>query len=98
MAEILAVFDLEGTLCQGGTLVWKEFLKRCNQKPGGIFRVIAHIVSQTLLSFLVRLRLVSAYRKRCSAIKGMAQLLKGLSQQEMKEFADLIADKLLQGR
>ncbi len=57
--------------------------------------MIAHIVSQTLLSFLLKLRLVSDYRKRCSAIKGMAQLLKGLSQNEMNEFAALIADRVM---
>jgi HAD superfamily hydrolase (TIGR01490 family) len=95
MSETLAVFDLEGTLCQGGTLVWKEFLKRCNQKPGGIFRSIAHIIYQTLYSLMLKLRLVSDYNKRCSAIKGMAQLLKGLSQKDMDEFAVLIADRVM---
>lgn len=95
MAEIIAVFDLEGTLCQGGQLIWRAFLKRCFQQRGGIFRIIKYILSQMVLSYLRKAGLRSEHDTRVNAIKGMASLLTGLSRDEMNQFGELLADKVM---
>ncbi len=94
MPEIIAVFDLEGTLCQGGQLIWRAFIKRCYQQRGGIFRIIRYIISQTVLAYLHKLGLRSEQSTRVNAIKGMATLLNGLSRNEMSQFAELLADQV----
>lgn len=95
MAEIIAVFDLEGTLCQGGRLIWRELIKSCSQRPGGMIRAAAHILHQVMLSFLFKLRLIGEHKVRLLSIKSMASLIQGFSVDELAELAQTMSQKVL---
>ena len=95
MAEVIAVFDLEGTLCQGGQLIWRAFIRICSRQPFGIFRISTYILSQMVLNYLGKLGLMGEHRARLHAITGMASLLKGLSQEDMNHFAATLADRVM---
>ena len=94
MSQILAIFDLEGTLCQSGQIVWKAIIRRGMRQPGGIFRVIAHILDQIAYNNLHKLKLINDYTKRRRAIAGMAWLLRSMSLEQLQEFAEEIAARI----
>jgi HAD superfamily hydrolase (TIGR01490 family) len=96
MSQIIAIFDLEGTLCQGGPLVWHEIIRRGMRQPGGIFRVTAHILHQVATSNLNKVKLLGEYTKRRQAIIGMASLFRGMSLAELDEFAAQLTPKVME--
>jgi HAD superfamily hydrolase (TIGR01490 family) len=91
MAEIIAVFDLEGTLCQGGRLIWRKLIKSCSQRPGGKVTAAGHILHQIMVSYLLKLRLIKEYKSRPMSIKSMAFLLQGFTLEEMSQLAKAIS-------
>jgi len=96
MPQIIAIFDLEGTLCLGSRLIWRAIVKLGLRQPGGIFRVVIHILSLILLNNLYRLRLISGFTRRRKALAGMASLLKGMSIVELDELADQITCRIME--
>jgi HAD superfamily hydrolase (TIGR01490 family) len=95
MAEIIAVFDLEGTLCQGGRLIWHELVKRRSKQVGGIFRVASHIIFGIIMRFLRKWRLIGEYKARSTGVGNMATLLGGLEVTEVDQLAEDIAQKVV---
>jgi HAD superfamily hydrolase (TIGR01490 family) len=91
MTEIIAVFDLEGTLCQSGRLIWRELVKSCAQRPGGKVTAAGHILHQIMVSYLLKLRLIKEYKSRPMSIKSMASLLQGFTLEEMSQLGQAIA-------
>lgn len=94
MAEIIAVFDLEGTLCQGGRLIWHELVRRRLKQVGGFFRVTSHIFFGITMRILRKWRLIGEYKARSIGVGNMATLLGGLEISEVDILAEDIAQKV----
>jgi HAD superfamily hydrolase (TIGR01490 family) len=94
MKETIAIFDLEGTLCRGGRLFWREIMKNRARDPIGIVMVFLHILHQIILMVFYRLRFISERKMRIISVNNMATLLTGSTHQEMCNLAELIADKM----
>ncbi len=94
MTEVIAVFDLEGTLCRGGSFLWREMLKWQLQHSHRIGRVVAHVVYSVPTGLLYRVRLTNGRGARLGIIKDLAPLLKGLSEEDLKQLAELISERM----
>jgi phosphatidylglycerophosphatase C len=94
MTEIIAVFDLEGTLCQSGKLIWHELIRRRSRKFGGIFLAVFHILHLVLINFLFKLKLIGERQARFIPMESMAFLLVGFKISEVEELAELISQKV----
>jgi len=95
VAEVIAVFDLEGTLCRVGGLLWRELIKRQLEHRCGLVRVIAHVLYQVLLALLYRARLINTRRVRLTVTKDLASLFKALHQEQFEQVCELISGKLV---
>ena len=93
MAEVIAVFDLEGTLCHSGGLLWRAILKKQIRRGYGIGKVILHAPLQIVMAFCYKARLADASTVRRTIIKSLAALLKGFTEDEVSQHAQLIAEK-----
>ena len=91
MKKIIAVFDLEGTLCQSGKLIWRELINSCSQRPGGKITASKHILHQLTISYLLKLKLMQEYKSRPLSIKSMASLLRGFTREELSKVAQAIS-------
>lgn len=96
MDEIIAIFDLEGTLCQGGRLIWRELIKSCSQRPGGKVKAAKHILHQLMVSYLFKLRLIKEYKLRLMSIQSMASLLLGCTLEELSKLAQTISQIVIE--
>lgn len=95
MAEIIAVFDLEGTLCQSGKLIWHKMVKLRSGQASGIFRVVPHVLHQILISSLLKRKLIGEYKARMRAMESMAFLMGGLKVAEVEKLAEIIAPEVI---
>ena len=96
MAELVAVFDLEGTLYyKGGALIWREIVKSRFRRRGGIGKIITHVLCQVLLAVLYRLRLISTHKAHLAGTKKMATLFKGFSEEGLDQLAERVSEKLV---
>jgi phosphoserine phosphatase len=95
MAEIIAVFDLEGTLCQSGKLIWHELVRRRSRKFGGIFLAAFHVLHLVLINFLFKWKLIGERQARFIPMESMAFLLVGCKVSEVEELADVISQKVV---
>lgn len=95
MAEVIAIFDLEGTLCRVGGLLWRELIKRQIQHCRATAKVVAHILYQVLFALLYRLRLINTRRVRLTVTKDLASLCKGLNEKELEQLGEAISEKLV---
>ena len=93
MAEAIAVFDLEGTLCPSGGILWRAILKKQIGRGYGIGKVILHATLQIVTAFCYKARLVDASTVRRTITKSLAALLKGFTEDEVSQHAQLIAEK-----
>jgi len=94
MAEVIAVFDLEGTLCRGGSLMWRGIMKMRVKQGCSIGKVIVHVLSQMPMAFFYRLGLVDRCKARLILTKNIAALLKGAHEDEVNQLAQQISEKL----
>jgi HAD superfamily phosphoserine phosphatase-like hydrolase len=81
-ASAIAVFDLEGTLCHGGDLLWREMIKR----------QLEYSAARRLIS---RLGLDHKNGARVRVIRDLAPLLKGLKDEDINELAGRISSKMV---
>ena len=95
MAETLAVFDLEGTLCQGGALLWRETVKWQFRHGHNVVKIIVHALSVTFIGLLFKAGLIPIDRMRLSALRSMAGLLQGISEHELNQLSSLVAERML---
>lgn len=97
MAEPIAVFDLEGTLCRrGGALIWREIIKSRFRRGSGIGKVITHVLCQVLIALLHRVRFISTRKARLVGNKKIATLFKGFSEEGLNQLAELVSEKLVE--
>jgi len=95
MGQVIAVFDLEGTLTQSGRVLWKEILKWNIWRNYKFIRVISHITTQICIMFLHNTGLISAERLRLSIMRGMAGFLKGVNEEDLPKLAKISSAKLI---
>jgi len=81
-AQVMAVFDLEGTLCQGGDLLWREVIK---------WRLAYSAPTRLMYS----LGLTNKRRARVGIIKDLAPLLKGLGEEEIQRLAGRVSKMMV---
>ncbi len=93
MAEVIAVFDLEGTLCHSSGLLWRAILRKQIGRGYGISKLILHAPLQIVTALCYKARLADARTVRGTMTKNLAALLKGFSEKEVSQHAQLIAEK-----
>jgi len=93
MAEVIAVFDLEGTLYSSGGLLWRAILKKQIGRGYGIGKVILHAPLQIATALCYKARLADERTVRRTMTKSLAALLKGFTEDEVSQHAQLIAEK-----
>jgi HAD superfamily hydrolase (TIGR01490 family) len=96
LAEVIAVFDMHGTLCRRFRWTWPEIVKWRLRRGDGIGKVITRIMPQVIMVQLLavplyRVRLISLRRMRMVMIKGMASLFRGLEDEELNQLAELFS-------
>jgi len=97
MTELIAVFDLEGTLCyRGGGLLWREVVKSRFRRGSGIRKIIIHVLGQIILALLYQTRLISNYQARVVGTRKMAALFQGVTEEDLNQLAKLISIKLVE--
>lgn len=92
-SQIVAFFDLEGTLCQAGGVLWREVTKWQVNHCGAV-RVAVHLSFQLLLSLLHRLRLIRRQRVQVIVTKDMASILNSVDEDDLSQLAESISEKL----
>jgi phosphoserine phosphatase len=93
MAEVIAVFDLEGTLYHSGGLLWCAILKKYIGRGYDIGKVILHAPLQIVTALCYKARLTDARIVRRTMTKSLATLLKGFTKDEVSQHAHLITEK-----
>ena len=94
MATVIAVFDLEGTLCWGGQILWRETMRWRRHRRHGRLRVMAHLAVLIPVALLHRMKLVTERRMRLILIGNMATLYQGLDDHELAPLVDSAAGRI----
>ena len=95
MAEVAAIFDVEGTLFTSCWILWWGILKNQAKDKRKVPRVVFHFLSQMVLAALYRSGVVDISRVRVNYGTGLARLLRGTRCQDIAELARQLAQKLL---
>lgn len=90
MSSILAIFDLDGTLCSGH--IWDGFLKYCLEHKKKRAWLLAFWATHLPLWLLSKCKLLNREKCRAKWMEDMSGIFKGASEKEVLEVFHWIAD------